>query len=137
MRKRTKEELWEKLQGLDPGEYWVSWTDEDRTDTDKYEKHIEQRMSFGYSVYDWWSFDSYIAGVIAHAVDKFVKDGVGHPGNMTEAQWQEICNRVSFPLKLWSSSERWKLETDELEALYEKVQESLHLFADNFGDFWD
>lgn len=128
-----------KLEKLRPGKYWKSWTKkekENRSGKD-WRLHKKQRVEFGYSTFDWWSMDSYIAGVIAHACDKFAKESHGHPGDMTYEEWQNYCSGIAAPLKLWASANRWKLSHEDEMKLYEEVKEAMHLFAERFGCFWD
>lgn len=129
---------WLKLEDLEPGEYWKTWTRQYKQEKpNRWKKHKRQRVKYGYSVYDWWNFDSYIAGVIAHALDRFVRQGMGHPAHHTEDSWDHLCLSISEPLAKWASDNRWKLSADDTTKLYEQVQEALHKFADNFGAFWD
>lgn len=120
------------------GKYWKSWTKKDKTaDPKSWRRHKKQRIKYGYSTFDWWSFDSYIAGVIAHACEKFSTSSAGHPGDMTYDEWKEYCHSISVPLALWASPDRWKMGyKDEME-LYSQAQEALRKFAQRFGSFWD
>lgn len=129
---------WLELSKMEPGKYWKTWTRKYKKEKPgRWKKHQNQRVKYGYSVYDWCNFDSYIAGVIAHALDRFASDGMGHPWNHSEQSWRELCLSISKPLSLWASDNRWKLSADDTTKLYEQVQEALHKFADNFGGFWD
>lgn len=126
------------LSELRPGKYWKTWTRKyKKEEPGKWKKHQRQRVKYGYSIYDWWNFDSYIAGVIAHATERFASQGMGHPMSHTEATWKELCLSISEPLAKWASEDRWKLNLDDSLELYRQVQEALHKFADNFGGFWD
>jgi len=127
-----------KLKDLKPGKYWKLWSKKERKrDPEGWKKHTKERVKYGYSEVDWWSFDSYIAGVIAHACEKFAAESHGHPGNMTAEDWTALCLDISRPLALWASADRWELSWDDSLKLYTQVQEALHMFADNFGSFWD
>jgi hypothetical protein len=124
---------------LKPGKYWKTWTRKyKKEDPSRWKFHKKQRVKYGYSEFDWWNFDSYIAGVIAHACERFANESHGYPGDMTAQQWKELCLSISTPLALWASRDRWKLSAkDEYEVLYPQVVEAMHKFADHFGSFWD
>lgn len=126
------------LSELQPGKYWKTWTRKyKKEEPGRWSRHKRQRIQYGYSVYDWWNFDSYIAGVIAHAVGRFAREGMGHPMSHTEASWKQLCLSISEPLSKWACEDRWTLSLDDSLELYRQVQEALHKFADNFGGFWD
>lgn len=129
---------WLKLEDLKPGKYWKTWTREYKGEKpNRWKRHKRQRVKYGYSIYDWWNFDSYIAGVLAHALGRFAREGIGHPFNHTAESWNELCFNISESLAKWASDERWKLNAEDSLELYRQVQEALHKFADNFGAFWD
>lgn len=126
------------LDEIKPGKYWKSWAKKDKKeDPERWKAHKAQRVKYGYSEVDWWNFDSYIAGVIAHACEKFVKDGHGYPWGRTMEEWHKLCTDIARPLALWASPDRWEISYDDQVELYKQVQEALHKFADNFGTFWD
>jgi hypothetical protein len=113
------------------------WPDKEYKDEpDKLERHRTERAENGFSVFDWWSFDTYIAGVIANAVIKFRDEGVGYPANMDPEEWKNLCTEIAEPLLAWSD-DKFDLDFKEGEALYDRVKEAMHKFADNFGSFWD
>lgn len=126
------------LAQLKVGKYWKSWSIKYKKENPKrWKLHKKQRVKFGYSEYDWWSFDSYIAGVIAHACDRFASSSNGYPSSMTLQEWKNLCSEIAAPLKKWASNNRWELSMKDQELLYEQVQKAFHQFADHFGEFWD
>lgn len=124
---------------LKPGKFWKNgWSRKDKQESPKrWKLHKKQRIKYGYSEIDWWSFDSYIAGVIAHACMKFAHESHGHPADITAQQWSQYCLSIAEPLALWASPHRWRLSADDSMALYEEAQQALRMFAERFGSFWD
>src|SRR4051794_38000959 len=55
-------------------------------------KHALERASNGFSTYDWWNFDEYIAWVNVQALTKFRDESNGRPAGLTEDEWREILN---------------------------------------------
>lgn len=120
-----------------PADGWDWPLEEYKDNPEKLEQHRRERAEHGFSTFDWWSFDTYIAGVIGRGVLKFIEDGMGYPGNMTEEEWKTLCREISEPLVKYSG-EKFSLSSLEEEAeLYEQVKDALRKFTDHFGYFWD
>jgi hypothetical protein len=115
---------------------WDWPTESYKDDPEKLERHRKERSENGFSTFDWWSFDTYIAGVIGNAVLKFANEGMGYPGDMTEESWKAFCLEIAEPLIKYSE-DKFDLSLKEEEELYEEVQKAMHKFADRFGTFWD
>lgn len=126
------------LSELKPGKYWKTWTRKYKTEKpEDWKRHKQERIKYGYSVFDWWNFDSYIAGVIAQGCERFARDGMGYPPDMSSQEWKELCLSIAGPLSRWACEDRWKLDGPDTEKLYLEAKAALHLFADHFGAFWD
>jgi len=95
-------------------------------------KHRKQRIEQGFSTYDAWNGDRYLLGVIAGMAEWLRTEGVGYPGHMTEEAWAETLDSISQPLRSYLNGNFWPSEA-EITA----TTAALHLFADNFGYFWD
>ena len=95
-------------------------------------RHRKERITQGWSVFDWWSGDAFILGVIAGMADKFRTEGGAYPGEMTAEEWAVILDNIAAPLNKYLNSELIYSKED-----YEAAGKALHLFADNFGSFWD
>lgn len=61
--------------------------------TRKY-RHPIERVLNGYSEYDWWSFDTYLADVIVSGCIRFRDHGMGYPGLLTEEEWTRRLNII-------------------------------------------
>lgn len=100
-------------------------------------KHEKQRIERGYSVFDWWSFDTYITRVLADAVRDFRKRGTGYPGHMTVKEWNRLLKEIEDPLRAYSDNKFGDLRFAEGEALEAAAKEAMKLFAENLGSMWD
>jgi hypothetical protein len=107
-----------------------------KDEPEKLERHRKERSEQGFSTFDWWSFDTYIAGVIGRAVLKFREDGMGYPGDMTEESWNAFCTEIAEPLIAYSDQKFDVTREDEFK-LYEDAKEAMHKFSDRLGYFWD
>lgn len=100
------------------------------------ERHNRERAQKGYSAFDWWSFDTFICGVIANACRDFRLKGIGYPGDMTEEEWADYLLSIETPLRVWAEEKFDLGHEQELEA-YEAAKAAMHKFADRLGNFWD
>lgn len=100
------------------------------------QRHNSERAEKGYSVFDWWSFDTFICGVIANACRDFRLKGVGYGNGYTEESWNEFLLGIEEPLRVWAESKFKLSHEQELEA-YEAAKAAMHRFADELGQFWD
>ena len=98
--------------------------------------HRRQRAEQGWSCYDFWGADGFILSVIADIAEKFINDGSGHPIKYTESEWNAILIRIAKPLRTYSS-DRFIEDRDEAIRVHDEAKDALHLFAENFSDFWD
>ncbi len=96
--------------------------------------HHKQRIERGWSDFDWYSGDVFLARVIGEMAAKY--RGRGRPFGLTEDQWDEILTKISEPL-LEYAEKKFQLSLDEETRLGEKAQKALRLFAKYFPDFWD
>lgn len=53
-------------------------------------KHWYQRANRGYSVYDMWNADAYLADVIAGSAYWIFVHGHSHPSNLSEDEWNDV-----------------------------------------------
>lgn len=80
---------------------------------------------------NWWSFDHYIAGEVAEAMDNFIHRGNGYPSDVTETEFYDRCVSIRDPLIEY----HW--EWDFNGVALEHATMAMHRFAENFGDWWD
>lgn len=111
------------------------------TDGDKLPRHHQERIERGFSEYDWWNFNSYIAGVVATAVLKCV-DGYGYFAintkdyeEDTEEDFKATCGAIYYALTEYLRADyEW---ADDMNERYEEAREAMILFAENLGSWWD
>lgn len=100
------------------------------------EKHKAERAEYGYSWWDWISFDTFLAGVIANGVHDFRVNGHGRPGDMTDEEWDSWLESIETPLRKYAE-DKFNLFGEDEKNLYQAVQEAMHKVADRFGTLWD
>jgi len=115
----------------------MNWPeDEYKEDPEKLKRHYDERAKYGFSEFDWWSFDTYITGVIGNAVKQF-GNGRGYPGGFTQESWTAFCNEVSEPL-IKFSDKQFTCETHEEEqALFDEAKKAMMKFSEHLGAWWD
>lgn len=96
-----------------------------------------QRGRRGWSEEDAWSFDTYLAGVIAGATE-FLRGGYSYPGEFeSEAPWIEdggVLDRMASGFRGYVEG---KFVWDRDDPGYDKLNESMELFVKWFGNLWD
>jgi|SRR5882757_4828806 len=116
---------------------WDWPSEEYKDDPEKLKIHREQRMSRGYSVFDWWCFDTYISGVIASAVENF-STGHGYPGDFSNMEeFEAFCKSIYEPLAFYASDEYSRLKWVDQEPKYMEAVEAMKKFAERLGSWWD
>ncbi len=99
-------------------------------------RHYKQRAQKGYSYTDWWSFDTYIAGVVANACEDF-KSGHGLIYGTNEEEMNEFLDSIAKPLARYAENKFEMFDRDEEEKMYEDAKEAMKKFGENLGRFWD
>lgn len=108
----------------------------------KPENH-QQRADRGYSTPDTFSFDHYLAGVIAGGVRELRARQVGHPAELSEdpkghhtddAQdvWNALLDRIATGFEIYTRSDGPVNRFAD-----PKVQDAMTLFAKWFPHLWD
>lgn len=116
---------------------WDWPAEEFKNEPDKLEKHYAERAKSGFSTFDWWNFDMYIAGVIAAAVKKF-STGHGYPGTFRDTEeFEEFCKSIYEPLEFYTTHEYGRLKADEQAIAYEAALDAMKKFSENLGGWWD
>lgn len=101
-------------------------------------KHRRQRAYHGYSMQDWWTFDTYVTGLIANACRDFRTNGIGYPTGMEPAEWLDILERIEGPLRSYSEDKFSPTETYvSSKRRYDEARDAMRLFAEHLGSFWD
>jgi len=92
-----------------------------------------QRMRKGYSTYDIWSFDTYLARVIAGGLEELRIMNNGHPANMTNDEWLDVLIEMEDGFRSYNDSGT----IGEYEEMNKKLNKSLLLFSAYFKHLWD
>jgi hypothetical protein len=101
-------------------------------------RHMEERMTNGFSVYDWWNFNNYLSWVIIQGLEKF-KDGAGHPVNdeiNSMDDWRAILDKMIVGFK---AMERLMDDFDITTAEEDRAlwEEGSALFVKYYPTLWD
>lgn len=111
------------------------WTDKEiEWDNAAYDRtqHEAERIKQGFSRYDFWSFDTYIAAVIANYAEYAMENGLGYPANVVnEHEYRQILEKIRVGFANYAEH-KFDLEYDD--ALF---KEAMDLFKEYFYDFWD
>lgn len=114
-------------------------------------QHLYQRARYGVSYRDSMSLDTHVAHVLARGLRHirycqgiFVSDPAGdfvYPENDDDAAWDELARKGEQALSYHADIlERWvnhyELNTAEEDALYARVQETMHFIARNYDRLW-
>lgn len=99
-----------------------------------------ERASKGVCVEDTWSFDQYLARVIAQGTRHIAKYTHGYPAypeDMTFEQWKDILNEIadSFEGYSFSKSPIYSIEEDQIRT--ENLQKGLSLLQKYYESIWD
>lgn len=115
---------------------WVR-TEKKDDGTPRYDvaKHEAERARDGFSTYDWWSFDTYIAEVVARAALKFAKDGVGYFQEMGEEGTTEYFIGIAGPLMRFAQ-EKFDSPEDYGQMIAD-AKAAMARFAEHFERWWD
>lgn len=112
------------------------------------EKHRDERATYGFSEYDWWNFNSYLAWVILQALARFAERGNGYPmrgENHTYEQWINLIGVMEegFVLVLREDEypgirelgvDDWKKAND---VANRRIKIALDVFSEYFTSLWD
>jgi hypothetical protein len=86
-----------------------------------------QRARRGWSVEDTWSFDDYLARVIAGGTKELGERKIGYPMELTPERWDEILRTISEGFAAYG----------DLDIMSPEVVEALKLFGQYFPNLWD
>ena len=66
-------------------------------------KYIKERARNGWSRYDVWDFDTYLATVISGALEFLAHNNMSHPYDITDEEWKEKLLTISDCFKLYTT----------------------------------
>lgn len=112
-----------------------------------------QRANRGWSVYDTWSFDDYLATVLAGGIKHLREHNHGHPVTVCscpdkahtepgawdtcdgEARWNEILDEMVEGFEAYTHVH--DLDYAQEQEARAKCRRSLELMTEHFGSLWD
>lgn len=69
-------------------------------------------------------------------LERFKKIETGHPGSMTNKEWQAILRKIIQAFKWKLDDNEWKLPQKRQEDRRAKIKEGLRLFGEHFESLW-
>lgn len=107
-------------------------------------EHEDERMNNGFSTYDAWNGDNYLAWVIV-GICKSLKNAHGYPAALGDDGWDEWMSILDEMIEGFEvhNEEMWVLgDTSEnnlarLQEQSKKTDRSLELFRKYFTSLWD
>lgn len=116
---------------------WITpWTDKKKNidwDSDRFdqEKHLNQRAFRGFSDYDAWSFDTYIAAVLSNYFKWNRKYNAGYPDGEDEKEWYKKLRRAEKAFADYAEGEYLNGTKENGD-----IEWALKFFKKYFGIFW-
>lgn len=136
---------------------WLKWKRDSR-------KFTKERAKWGWSRYDVWDFDTYLATVISGALIHLAKCHMSHPADISEEEWSERLLYIASCFRQYcddpecESYHKWeeavalgtdsetlqKLskawhqeETDNYHNKMKRLKEGFDLLYEVYPDLWD
>ncbi len=110
-----------------------SLTDKDDKRENKYSK---QRIERGFDDSELWSLDCTIANFILPRLIEFRKQINGYPGHLSnEGEWVDMLDKMIEAFELVTQSKLINHNESSIE--YQKFNEGITLFKDNFLNLWN
>ena len=97
-------------------------------------RNYYERARYGVGHRDVWSFDTYLAGVIALGLRRLA-DGHSYPTDWEADDWDRALRTHADSLEAWAN--HFDLNIAEEEVAYARAKDSMHWVASVFGDLWD
>jgi hypothetical protein len=96
------------------------------------ERHRRERADRGFSEYDWWNFNDYLAWVILGGLKKFRKKGNSFPAQFqSEHEWNLLLDEMINGFEYYCSS-------DDINKLDDaRWKRAWELFHGYFASLWD
>ena len=104
--------------------------------------HFYERLRYGVSHRDVWSFDHYLSDVICRGIEQ-LREGYGYPAHLDSfEQWVEILDEMHkgfyFHAHYWDrmleDNFSWQKEQEVYDPMLER---SLELFKEYYRHMWD
>lgn len=65
-------------------------------------KCARQRARWGFSEYDVWDLDTYLAELIGNMTEYLAEHNMSHPWDITDEEWQNILRTISHKFKQYN-----------------------------------
>lgn len=95
----------------------------------------KQRATQGYSTKDTWSFDEYLAKVIAGGVKELRDRNFGYPRGLDQDEWKAILTDIVDGFELYTKHQYTYKEIPDKDQA--KIDEAWHLLQEYFSGLWD
>ena len=92
-----------------------------------------QRFSRGWSDDETWNLDHSLAKIIAPRLRRFRELNNGHPGTMSEEEWEECLDEMVWAFEYIADEGGNYVENT---AQLERAERGLQLFAEHFSHLW-
>lgn len=110
-----------------PGNQWPAIAEEHWPIMNDEARNV--RGQIGWAPSDIWSFDHYIAGVIAGSIRR-IAEFPGYKGESQE-EWHATLNKMAKGFEAYNAPDAFHSEK-----AYKRVRKSLKLFRKHFGGLW-
>ena len=109
-------------------------------DDKRWEEYKQQRLEEGFDDSETWSLDNTIAKFVLPRLKRYLEIANSHPGNITEAEWDTILNKMIYAFECILDENKEVDDTLIGVKKYEKrsniIKEGLDLFREYFLDLW-
>ena len=92
-----------------------------------------QRLIRGWDDAETWNIDSTVATFILPRLKRFAQLRIGHPSEISDAQWTKIIDQIIWSME-YISNENHYIITDKKDC--KKLQDGLNLFGKWFLYLW-
>ena len=93
------------------------------------------RVRHGWAAPDTWSFDNYLAKIIAEGCRHLQKNTHSYPSNLTEKKWDAILEQIAEGFEIYSGDEWWWGSDQKADKA--KIDKAKKLFNKYFESLWD
>jgi hypothetical protein len=116
------------------------WRDHNPRQTCREIKWFYQRGKRGWADCDTWGLDSHLSRVIRDSVDYLRTHTHGHPGDITEQEWEDILLEISVGMQATLDLIELNYDTSDKgqeQLLMSLHKRSLHLVKERWFSLWD
>ena len=105
--------------------------------TDKrYKAHLKELKETGFSHAETWGLNSVIAELILPRLKRFKEVNSGFPMDLSEERWNAVLDKMIFAFDWVLTYEDKNLSKEEIRIGFDKYNEGMELFSENFMDLW-